>query len=154
MEETLLYLRDLKRHLNSIEHMLYVSSKFTKTVEMIRRIIENIVTGYEYFFSMAYKLLVSEEERAIGESLGLQHKIQILSEELAKRGIHVDLSDFFLLKKILISDYDKIGEFRKNLCMVSYIDGEEYRIDINKLFDYYENLRNACSFMNCVDYND
>ncbi len=130
-----------------MEHMLYVSCKFTRTVEMIRKIIENIVLGYEYFFHIAYKLLVSDEEKMIGDALGVPHKINALNKVLAERGIFVDLSDYFMLKRILHSDYEKVGEFRKNLCMISYIDGEKYYINIDKLFDYYENLKSACAFM-------
>ncbi len=154
MEETLEFLRELKRHLNSIEHMLYVSCKFTRTVEMLRRVIENLVTGYEYFFSIAYKIMVDDDEKIIGESLGLHHKIQLLSDKLAERGIYVDLSDYFLLKKILLSNYEKIGEFRKNLCMISYIDGERYQINLEKLFDYYSNLREITTFMTNLSQNN
>jgi hypothetical protein len=46
MEETLELLRELKRHLNSIEHMIYVSCKYTKTSEMLKKVMETIVTGY------------------------------------------------------------------------------------------------------------
>ena len=148
MEETVYYLRELRRHINSLEHMLYVSFKFTRTVEMIRKVIEGIVTGYEHFFIVAYKLLVTEEERKFSENLGLHHKIQLLSKKLEERNIYMDLSDYFFLKKILFSEYSKVGEFRKNLCMISYIDGEEHYINMEKLFDYYENLKNATSFMN------
>ncbi len=69
----------------------------------------------------------------------------MLSDSLASRGISVDLSDYFLLKRLLMSDFDKIGEYRKNLCMVSYIDGDEYVINMTKLLDFYSSLKIACS---------
>ena len=41
MEEYVENLIELKRHLNSIEHMIYVSCKFTRTTEMLRKVMGN-----------------------------------------------------------------------------------------------------------------
>ena len=142
MEETIQHLIELKRQLNSIEHMMYVSCKFTRTTEMLRKVMETIVYGYEQFFSVAYNTFIGNESLGV---TNISHKIQLLSESLANRGISVDLSDYFLLKRLLISDFDKIGEYRKNLCMVSYIDGEEYIINMSKLLEFYSSLKIACS---------
>ncbi len=140
MEEVIENIVDLKRNLNSIEHMIYVSCKFTRTTEMILKVMETIVSVYEQFFAVAYDLYVGESVQG-----NVQHKIQVLSEAMANRGISVDLSDYFLLKRILISDYDSVGMYRKNLSLISYIDGEEYIINLNKLLDFYENLKSAIS---------
>ncbi|MCA9486908.1 hypothetical protein H6501_04525 [Candidatus Woesearchaeota archaeon] len=139
MEEQLQAYRDLRRHLNSIEHMVYVSCKFTRTSEMLRRIMETIVAGYEQFFSLAYATMVSEDF----SNASVHHKVQLLSDSLADRGITVDLSEYFLLKKLLISDFDSIGEYRKNLCIITYLDGEEYVINMQKLFEFYTSLKLA-----------
>lgn len=142
MEETYQYLIELKRHLNSIEHMIYVSCKFTKTTEMLRRVMETIVLGYEQFFNIAYQMLIVDEP-----IYTIQDKIKFLNESLSQRGITIDLSDYFLLKRLLISDFESIGEYRKNLALISYIDGQEYTINMSKLLDFYSNLKLACSFL-------
>lgn len=142
MEEAIENLIHLKRHLNSIEHMIYVSCKFTRTTEMLRKVMETIVTGYENFFAIAFEIFVGDSQL---DGFSVQHRIQLLSDELANKGIHIDLSDYFLLKRLLISEFDSIGEYRKNLCMVSYIDGEEYVINMTKLLDFYSTLKDACN---------
>lgn len=148
MNENIEYLINLKRHLNSIEHMIYVSCKFTRTTEMLRKVMETIVTGYEQFFVIAFRVLVEEDSQTTYTSIN--HKIHHLSEVLASRGIEVNLADYFLLKKLLLSDFDRIGEYRKNLCMVSYIDDQEYIINMQKLLEFYNNLRNACGSLNAM----
>jgi len=144
MEETYENLLHLKRHLNSLEHMIYVSCKFTRTTEMLKKVMETIVIGYEQFFSIAISTFLGENN----SSNTVQDKIQILSETLANRGINVDLSDYFLLKRLLISDFDAIGEYRKNLCLVSYLDDQEYVINMNKILEFYDKLKFACSSLN------
>ena len=150
MEEVYELLRDLRRQMNSIEHMLYVSSKYTRTTEMLEKIMENLVSGYEQFFAVAYEVLVGPQGEV---AQTVQDKIQLLNEALLVRGISVDLSDYFLLKRLLLSEFDCMGEYRKNLCMVSYIDGEEYVINMNKLHEFYEGLKLACSGLQQVEAN-
>lgn len=154
MEETIEQIIQLKRHLNCIEHMIYVSCKFTRTTEMLRKVMETIVSGYEQFFAVAYEVLVNTEDlKDFPEDLKdfpVQSKVQFLSESLASKGIYIDLSDYFLLKKLLLSDFDSIGEYRKNLCMVSYVDGEEYVINMNKLLEFYDSLKLAYSSISSV----
>ncbi len=140
MEEQYELIRDLKRHLNSIEHQLFVSSKFTRTTEMLRKIMESIVTGYEQFFAVAFEVLVGEEGAYVQN---VRDRIQLLNEALQMRGVAVDLSEYFLLKRLLMCDFDCIGEYRKNLCMVAYVDGEEYLINMQKLHDFYSSLKSA-----------
>jgi len=142
MEEILENIVHLKRHLNTVEHMIYVSCKFTRTTEMLRKVMETIVVGYEQFFAVAYDLFVGDEA-STGNAF--HHKVQMLNEAMANRGISVDLSDYFLLKKLLLSEFDSVGQYRKNLAMVLYVDADEYIVNMAKLLDFYENLKIACS---------
>lgn len=146
MEEMINNIRNLKRHLNSIEHMIYVSCKFTRTTEMLRKVMETIVDGYEQFFGVAYQTFTAGED----EVKTVHDKVQILKDGFLNRGLSLDLSDYFLLKRLLLSDFECIGEYRKNLCMVSYIDGEEYVINIMKLLDFYGHLKEVIDGLNQV----
>lgn len=140
--------RDLKRHLNSIEHMIYVSCKFTRTTEMLRKVMETIVNGYEQFFGVAYQVFAAEGEAKINT---VHDKIALLKDGFLSRGIQVDLSDYFLLKRLLLSDFECIGEYRKNLCMVSYVDGDEHVINMVKLLDFYQRLKETVAGLNSVE---
>lgn len=146
MDELLNNLRDIKRHLNSIEHTIYVSCKFTRTTEMLKKVMESIVFGYEQFFGISYQMFLSEEQVLNT----VFDKIQVLKQGFETQGIDVDMSDYFLLKRLLISDFERIGEYRKNLCMVSYIDGEEFTINISRLIDFYHNLRDVVNSLNSI----
>lgn len=134
----------LNRHLNSIEHMILVSCRFTRTTEMLRRVMETIVSGYERFFLVGFDVVARDEEQKLDS---LHHKLSVLSGFFEERGISVDLSDYFLLKKLLISDFESVGQYRKNLSMVSYVDGEEYVINMSKLHDLFGNLKMLCSHL-------
>lgn len=141
MEEVYGEVRLLQRDLNTLEHMIYVSCKFTKTTEMLQKVMEQMVTTYEHFFGIAYQVLLNEDS-TISD---MPNKIQFLSQVIVERGIVADLSEYYLLKKLLISDYETVGEYRRNLSIIAFLDGEEYVITIPKLLDFYENIKRASS---------
>lgn len=141
MEEVYYEVKSLQRNLNSLEHMIYVSCKFTRTTEMLCKVMEQMVATYEHFFGIAYQVLFRENSQFKDAS----NKIQILTQMLVERGVVADLSEYYLLKKLLISDFETMGEYRKNLSIIAFLDGEEYVITIAKLLDFYENLKRAVS---------
>ncbi|MFP4402267.1 MAG: hypothetical protein ACLFPL_03455 [Candidatus Nanoarchaeia archaeon] len=141
MEEVYSDVRLLQRDLNTLEHMIYVSCKFTKTTEMLQKVMEQMVATYEHFFGIAYQVLLSEDS-TISD---MPNKIQFLTQVLVERGIVADLSEYYLLKKLLISDFETMGEYRRNLSIIAFLDGEEYVITIAKLLDFYENIKRASS---------
>lgn len=130
---------EMKRHLNAVEHMLYVSCKFTKTTEMLRKAMQSIITAYEKFFDVAYDVLIGEQDLAFT----VFDRIELLKDALFQRGVTLEFQDYFLLKRLMISDFDTVGEYRKNLAIISYIDGEEYKITIAKLLEFYDTLKFA-----------
>lgn len=141
MEEVYYEVKSLQRNLNSLEHMIYVSCKFTRTTEMLCKVMEQMVATYEHFFGIAYQVLFSENSGFKDAN----NKIQILTQMLVERGVVADLSEYYLLKKLLISDFETMGEYRKNLSIIAFLEGEEYVITIPKLLDFYENLKRAVS---------
>ena len=141
MEEVYSDVRVLQRDLNTLEHMIYVSCKFTRTTEMLKKVMEQMIFTYENFFSVAYQVLL--DENTINTEMS--DRIQILTQLLVERGIVADLSEYFLLKRLLMSDFECMGEYRRNLSIVAFLDGEEYLINVPKLLDFFENLKRACS---------
>lgn len=141
MEEVYSDVRVLQRDLNTLEHMIYVSCKFTRTTEMLRKVMEQMVSTYENFFGVAYEVLL-DEHSMMGE---MSDRIHALTQILVERGIVADLSEYFLLKRLLMSDFECMGEYRRNLSIVAFLDGEEYLINVPKLLDFFENIKRACS---------
>ncbi len=141
MEEVYDRVRILQRDLNTLEHMIYVSCKFTRTTEMLRKVMEQMVSTYENFFGIAYQVLLDEQSL----SKEMSDRIHMLTQILVERGVVADLSEYFLLKRLLMSEFECMGEYRRNLSLVAFIDGEEYLINVPKLLDFFENIKRAAS---------
>ena len=101
MEEVYDRVRILQRDLNTLEHMIYVSCKFTRTTEMLRKVMEQMVSTYENFFGIAYQVLL-DEQSLNGD---ISDRIHMLTQILVDRGVVADLSEYFLsfLSFVLLS---------------------------------------------------
>jgi len=141
--EVLEEIRDLHRHLNSIEHMVYVSCKFTRTTEMLKKVMSAILRGYEIFFEVGFSVYKSENGEIKGNTIF--NKITLLKDYFFNAGIDIDLSEYFLIKRLLVSEFECVGEYRKNLAIIAYIDGEEFSINVMKLLEFYNNLKGICN---------
>ena len=137
-------IRDLHRNLNSIEHMIYVSCKFTRTTEMLKKVMGAILGGYEHFFEVGYAFYVSESGQYV-EGGTIFNKIALLKDYFFNAGIEIELSDYFILKRLLLSEFECVGEYRKNLALIAYIDGEEYTVNVAKLLEFFNKLKGICN---------
>lgn len=142
------HLRDLHRNLNSIEHMIYVSCKFTRTTEMLKKVMSAILKGYENFFDVAYNVCSITSGTAGSETVF--NKIAVLKEYFLNSGVEIDLADYFLIKRLLLSEFECVGEYRKNLALIAYIDGEEFIINVSKLLEFYNKLKSISNDLNSI----
>ena len=81
-----------------------------------------------------------------------QDKIQFLLAHLSQQGISVDLSEYFLIKRLLLSDFESVGQYRKNLCLIAYLDGEEYIVNMARLLEFYQNLKDIAKVLSPDEY--
>ena len=139
---------DLKRTLNSVEHKIMVSCRFTRTTEMIFETVKSLVEAYEKFFELGFTYFLGDEKHLSLNNVSFIDKMRLLSNYFEEKKIFIDLSDYKLLKRILISDYESIGQYRKNLSMVVQLEDEEVIITVSKLVEFYKNLENIYETLN------
>ena len=132
-----------RRKLSSVEHMVLVTYKYTRNSEILFKIIEAIVETYEEFFNVAYLELFGENEDEFIQK-NLLYKMKVIDEEFKNRTHRSpNLKDYLFLKKLLLNEFESVGEFRKNLALIFYLEDEEYEITISNLKDFLFNLKEA-----------
>ena len=137
---------DLKRTLNTVEHKIMVSCRFTRTTEMLFETIKSLTEAYEKFFELGFIYFLGDEKNY--SNVSFLEKMSLLSKYFEEKKIFIDLSDYRVLKRILISDYESIGQYRKNLSMVVQLEDEEVIITVSKLIEFYKNLERIYETLN------
>ncbi len=139
-----LAIQELKR----VDHLFWVSLKYTRTVDVIKHVIDRLIScigfGLEALLKYAKeKKLITDIPENAGLRCELLKKIFPDDQELA------DYINFYLkLRKLSKAEYTKREEFRRHVTMIATIDkGELVEVSIDVLKEYYEKTRNFISFV-------
>ncbi len=129
----------------SADHLLYVSLKYTKTCDVIQNLLirwrKMIETSIDEILKYAKrKRRISRvPENPVG-------KIETMRKIFKKNKDVLKVMDMYeLFRKVEELRKERIGEFRKNVTLRLFYQGEEINVDLEKLKIYAENLEKFIS---------
>lgn len=130
--------RQAKQELKRADHSITVSLKYTRTVDVIKSIIERLINAISY--GLDALLEKAKEDGKITEVPEL-HRLKIEKvRSIYKDDQNItDLCEFFLLlRKIDKAKFTRAQEFRRNVTMTAYLDdGSSVEVTIDIITDYY-----------------
>lgn len=143
-------LEDAFKELKRVDHLYYVSLKYTRTVDMIKLMLDRLISTLS--FGIESLLKHAKEQKKINEipsNLGLRAKLVIdtfQDEQLT------DYMNFYLkLRKILRANYTKREEFRRHVTMTATIDnGELVEVNIDILKEHYDKAKDFVNFVKVI----
>lgn len=139
MKESLQEARD---ELKRVDHQIYVSLKYTRTVDVLMNTISRMIDAYNCLISCL--LRYSTEKKLIKEDYIPSTPLEKgnLVRELFKDDIvQKNMEIYFLLRKIKKCVPQKEQEFRRHVTLKTIIDKNEVTMDIDKATEDYEVLK-------------
>ncbi|MBI2124291.1 hypothetical protein HYT92_00715, partial [Candidatus Pacearchaeota archaeon] len=133
-----LAIQELKR----VDHLFWVSLKYTRTVDVIKHVIDRIISCMGYGFESMLKY--AKEKKLVThvpENAGL--RCELLKKTFPDNAELLEYVNFYvLLRKLSKAEYTKREEFRRHVTMIATIDkGEIVHVDIDILKEYYEKTK-------------
>ncbi len=141
---------DAREELKRADHLLYVTLKYTKNIDVIKNTIRRLINACDY--SILDVLEYLKEKKKIKEiSLMPITRAEEVKKYLKKPEL-VDFINFYLLlKKIDRAEFTKKEEFKKNVRLVVLDENDEtFEINIEKLYEFFEKTK---EFMKYVEEN-
>jgi len=139
-------IKELKR----VDHLYYVSLKYTRTVDMIKHMIDRLINAFSY--GIEYLLIHAKEQKKIDEipsNLGLRAKL--INDTFQDEKLTEYMNFYLRLRKILRAEYTKREEFRRHVTMTATIDdGEIVEVNIDILKEYYDKAKNFIKYMKVI----
>ena len=144
-------LDNANQELKRVDHLYSVSLKYTRTVDMMKHMVERLISTFS--FGIESLLKHAKDEKKIDEipgNLGLRCKLVLETfpgEEIA------DYMNLYLkLRKILRAKYTKREEYRRHVTMTATIDnGEVVEINIDNLKEHYETVKNFIKLVKVIE---
>ena len=132
-------LHDAVEEWKRVDHLIYVSLKYTRTVDVILNILNRMVDGYA--FLMDALINYAEEQKLwSGEMPGSAIEKAELVKEIFKEDIAVqdNIELYLLLRKLLrAKNIERENEYRRHVTMKTIIDGREEVVNIDIITNYY-----------------
>ena len=133
-----------KQELKRADHLLYVTLKYTRTVDVIKNTIKRLINAFDYAILEALEWTIKKKKIKKISDLN-----KLRAEDLNK--VYPEIKtyiDFYnLLKRVDRAEYAKKEEYRKNVTMM-VTDEMILEINIPKLKEYFEKTR---EFVEWVD---
>lgn len=133
-----------KQELKRADHLLYVTLKYTRTVDVIKNTIKRLINAFDYAILEALEWTIKKKKIKKISDLN-----KLRAEDLNK--VYPEIKtyiDFYnLLKRVDRAEYTKKEEYRKNVTMI-VTDEMILEINIPKLKEYFEKTK---EFVEWVD---
>ena len=134
---------DAKNELKRVDHQIYVSLKYTRTVDVLLNTVSRMIDAYVCMVDSLLKLAVEEKKRP-EESLPLSplERGTLVKELFPDEIVQDNIKLYFLLRKIIKSPpITKEQEFRRHVASITMINGREEKINIDILTEYYDQIK-------------
>jgi hypothetical protein len=130
-------MHESREELKRADHLLYVSLKYTRTVDVIKNIIDRLIAGLTYVIDA---LLTDAQEKNklknIPPQIGLKYE---LLQKTYKDEMIVELVEFYMkLRKISNAEYKKSNEYRRHVTMTATTETGIISITLEVIKEYYE----------------
>lgn len=124
------YLQQSIQELKRVEHLVYVSLKYTRTVDVLLNIINRMIDGYEEMWNAYLAALVHEGKIP---SIPTQPVVraQIIKDNYDDEEILENVNIYILMRKLHRSNPEREQEFRRHVAMRTIIEGREEIVNID-----------------------
>ena len=139
-------LNDAKEELKRVDHQIYVTLKYTRTVDVLLNIITRMIDAYDF---MMESLLKHALEKNFIEEIP-QSPIErgnLIKEKFEDELIRDNIDLYFLLRKLHKSNPARENEYRRPVAMISYIENRKEIVNIDIITQYYEFQRNFLDYV-------
>lgn len=139
------YLDEAKEELKRVDHLIYVSLKFTRTVDVLKSIVERMISTIT--FVMDALLLKAKDQGKINEI----PKLPSLKRSAVEKAYDlVEMREFMefyvLLRKIDKAVFEKAQEFRRHVTMTAVVDGQKIEVTIDIINEYFKKVKEFVTF--------
>lgn len=129
--------------LNKVDHLVFVTLKYTRTVDIIASAIVRMINTLNLQFTEVLENL-RDAGKVAEVPVAPVMRTKLLEQTFLKDRQLKDIIDFYYhLKKINSSDYKKKEEFRKNVALVT----NEVEVNIETLKEYVARIKNYISYL-------
>lgn len=141
MTSTLEALERAQQELKRADHLIYVSLKYTRTVDVLKSIIERLISTIDEGFDA---LLYSAKTDGKVPAVPTLPRLKIEALKKAYEGndqLKPYLNFYLLLRKLDKASFSRAQEYRRHVTMKAALDENHVEITIDIISDYFHKTK-------------
>lgn len=141
-------LNDAKGEVQRADHLLFVTLKYTRTIDVMKSVIARLANAYDN--AVIYALEKLKGKKKIKQIPLTPVSRAELLRDLYKRDIIIldAMNTYFFLRKVAKAEYTKKEEFRKNVTLTVMHRDEVIEVNIKTLEEYYDKTKEFIDYVN------
>jgi hypothetical protein len=143
MKESLEYARE---ELKRIDHLIYVTLKYTRTVDVLLSVIERMINSYEFTIDALLKHALEEKLITNIPEIPLA-KAEIAHKLYDSKKIREHMEKYLLLRKLRRASHEKSNEFRRHVTMTAVIDKKVVEVNIDNITEDFHELKSFIDYV-------
>ncbi len=135
-----------KEELKRADHLMYVSLKYTRTVDIIKSLVERLINAFDFGVeALLKKAKVKNIPNIPRVKVDILQKTQFYDEKVQQ---YMQL--YLLLRDINKAPFERAMEFRRHVTMTAHLEDKEIEIDIDIIEDYFKKATEFIDFVESV----
>jgi hypothetical protein len=131
-------LNEAYEELKRVDHLIYVSLKYTRTVDVILNILARTVDAYAFMVDALIEY-AKEQEKITSEPESAIERAELIAQLFAGDELLVDNMQLYLLERKLLRarNIERENEYRRHVTLKTVIEGREEIVNIDIITNYY-----------------
>ncbi|MFT7615906.1 MAG: hypothetical protein ACI8Y7_000733 [Candidatus Woesearchaeota archaeon] len=131
-----------------VDHLIYVSLKYTRTVDVIKNIVARLIMTYDFVWDELLHQALQEKKiyeipSAPGVKCNSLKKLHSDDETILK-----ELEFYLLLRQFQNASYSAVQEYRRHVTMkATFANGDQQDLNIDIMTEYYKQAREFIEFI-------
>ncbi len=140
-------MEDAREELKRIDHLVYVTLKYTRTVDVLASVLERMINAYEYSIDG-----LLDHAKRIGKIDKIPEmpllKAQKAKEIFKDKVILENIDSYLLFRKLVRANYGSRNEYRRHVEMSAIVDNTIVEINIDNITEKYHSLKKFVEIIN------
>jgi len=139
-------LEGAREELKRVDHQIYVSLKYTRTVDVLLNIMHRMIEGYDFILEAL--LLYGQELKMLQDIPATpKERVALVNKIFSDPEVRDNLELYLLLRKLVLANYKKEQEFRRHVAMTAHLQGGDVKVNIDVITNYYFIMRSFFTYV-------
>ena len=145
MKESLI---DALEELKRIDHLIYVTLKYTRTVDVLLSVIDRMVNSYSFIVDSLIEKAKSEGKPEVEDVPNIPlAKAQACLKIYDSATIKKHIQRYLLFRKLMRAEYGKSSEFRRHVQFTAVVDEKTIEVNIDSVTEDFHKMKKFLEYV-------